>query len=73
MRFAISDYDPEEEFLMDASMRLMVSDAAIERALRRFQAQKRQLKDRLRPPPIVRIRGASYPLADGAAAKTPNR
>ena len=57
---------------MDASMRLMVSDAAIERALKRFQARKRQLKERIRAPPVVRIRGASYPLADGVV-KTPDR
>ena len=34
-------YDAEEDYLIDATMRLMVSDAAIERALRRFQAKKR--------------------------------
>ena len=56
---------------MDATMRLMVTDAAIERALRRFQAKKRLVNERMRAPPVVRIRGASYPIADGVAAKTP--
>ena len=53
-------------------MRLMVSDAAIERALRRFQERKRRMQQRVRAPPIVRIRGASYPLAEGAVGRTPD-